>query len=210
VNAYPTANIDTISYAEAKYGTTIIFEGYGEDVDGNITEYAWYSSIDGKLSSENYFLDDTLSPGHHQISFMVKDDYDDWSEANQTALWIYTHPIADAGEDFSAFAGEEIQFAGTGTDEDGMIVKYEWDFNNDGIFDWSSTENGNATWTFEKAGTFNAKLQVTDCDNFTSSNFVKVTVDEARNIDPENGFIPAFSLIWTLGVIVIVVLRRHK
>ncbi|SVA45396.1 uncharacterized protein METZ01_LOCUS98250, partial [marine metagenome] len=32
--------------------------------------------------------------------------------------------------------GVPLQFSGAGTDEDGTIAKYEWDFDGDGVFEW--------------------------------------------------------------------------
>lgn len=45
-------------------------------------------------------------------------------------------PIADAGDDITTEEGKETQFDGTRSSApEGRITKYEWDFNEDGIFD---------------------------------------------------------------------------
>lgn len=68
-------------------------------------------------------------------------------------------------------AGDVITFdASNSTDVDGTIVKYEWDWNNDGIFD--ETKYGStATHSWNKKGTYIVTLKVTDnegAENTTS------------------------------------------
>ena len=62
--------------------------GHGEDVDGFITEYQWESSRDGIISNTPNFSTDDLSPGYHTISFRVKDNDDQWSEADNVTIRI--------------------------------------------------------------------------------------------------------------------------
>jgi PKD repeat protein len=49
------------------------------------------------------------------------------------------------------------------TDPDGKIVRWQWDFENDGTYDWSSTTSGTVTHEYA-AGEYTAKLLVTDDD----------------------------------------------
>ncbi len=62
----------------------------------------------------------------------------------------------------SAGVGEIIEFAGSGTDSDGQIVLYEWDFEGDGTFDWSSETTGETTHQYDNQGIYNPVLKVTD------------------------------------------------
>ena len=49
-------------------------------------------------------------------------------------------PIADAGGPYTGEVGDTIVFDGSGSfDPDGWITLYEWDFESDGVFDFSST-----------------------------------------------------------------------
>jgi cytochrome c len=53
-----------------------------------------------------------------------------------------------------------VQFSSEGTsDADGDKLRYEWDFNADGVVD---SEEANSTWTYEENGTYTASLKVTD------------------------------------------------
>ena len=53
-----------------------------------------------------------------------------------------------------------VQFAITANDNDG-IAKYEWDFDGDGVYDLDTTA-ATGTHTYEQAGTYQAKIRVTD------------------------------------------------
>jgi parallel beta-helix repeat protein len=64
---------------------------------------------------------------------------------------------------------------GTASDTDGSIVNYEWDFDGDGVFDWSSTATGNTTYTYTTAGNYTAVFQATDNRGFQNQVAVNVT-----------------------------------
>ena len=53
-------------------------------------------------------------------------------------------------------------FSASGSDVDGTVARYEWDWENDGNFDYSSTTTPNTTHTYSAIGTYIAKLRVTD------------------------------------------------
>ena len=57
---------------------------------------------------------------------------------------------------------EKITFGGTATDPDGTISKYEWDFDGDGIYDYSSPNSATVDHSYPKQGEFFAKLRVWD------------------------------------------------
>ncbi len=86
------AFINTITPAEAEVGKTVSFSGYGEDSDGTVVAYRWYSDLDGELSVKPEFITDTLSPGNHIITFRVQDNNGNWSQDTSQPL-IITAPI---------------------------------------------------------------------------------------------------------------------
>jgi PKD repeat protein len=91
-----------------------------------------------------------------------------------------TAPNADAGKDFTVAVAVEAHFHGTATDADGYLTKYEWDYEGDGTFDTLSTSTGEATWTYQAVGVYNAVLKVTDNDGGQDNDTVKVTVVEGN------------------------------
>jgi PKD repeat protein len=73
-NLPPTAVIDSISPNPALVGYHVMFEGYGEDLDGDVVAYQWTSSIDGPIGSTSSFSTSSLSAGTHTIRLVVTDN----------------------------------------------------------------------------------------------------------------------------------------
>jgi len=92
------------------------------------------------------------------------------------ALAVDQPPKANAGADRAINVGETVWLNGTGQDADGYIVKYEWDFDGDGTFDWESVQGGDAVHTYNRAGVFNATLRVTSDNNVQAIDFARITV----------------------------------
>ena len=57
---------------------------------------------------------------------------------------------------------EVIDFDGSGSDADGTVVYYEWDFEDDGVFDWSDSNSATTTHSYPDTGLVRVKLRVTD------------------------------------------------
>ena len=140
-----------------------------------------------------------MSAGWHTISFRVRDPEGLWSDnaSRSRDLYVNIIPTAHAGENVSTTPNVPIQFNGQGTDEDGEIVLYEWDFDGDGIYDWADEFNGRELNLYNNAGTYTAVLRVTDNDGSTSTDEVTVIVTEKDvvidlgdgEIDLDNGTI---------------------
>ncbi|MDP7007129.1 MAG: PKD domain-containing protein, partial [Candidatus Poseidoniia archaeon] len=203
-------------------GTTVVFSGSGSDSDGTVVAYHWESSFDGDLSTEANFSSNNLSLGHHTITFRVQDNDGDWSSDSEWGLWIYAVPVAIAGDDVSTTPTVPVQFNGQGTDEDGTIAKYEWDFDGNGVYDWSSTENGRELNIYNNVGVYTAMLRVTDNDGFTDTDTVVITVtekiiqiDDEGNVtvtdagEDEEG-IPAPSRAASVAAMAVIALRRRR
>ncbi len=119
-------------------------------------------------------------------------------------------PVAIAGNAVTVKPGETVQFNGAGTDEDGEIVLYEWDFNNDGVYEWSSEENGRITNIYNKEGTYAAVLRVTDDDGRTATDSRVITVGDGGGDDSDEGFLPAPSLAAAVAAVAVIALRRPR
>jgi len=221
-NAPPVGIIDSIEPSPAEKGDEVTFNGTGSDSDGTVVAYLWESSIDGELSTDEDFSSNGLSLGHHAITFRVQDNDGDWSDAASESLFVFAYPVAIAGQNSTGTPGVPLQFSGAGTDEDGTIVKYEWDFGGDGVFEWSSTENGLNIYIYNNKGTYTATLRVTDNDGFTDTDTVEVTIskkiiqiDDEGNVtvtdagEDEEG-IPAPSLAAAVAAVAVIALRRPR
>ncbi len=105
----------------------------------------------------------------------------DYAEAN-------FNPVADAGSDISIREGETAELRGSGSDQDGYIVLYEWDFEGDGRYDWSSETSGHTSHRYSAAGNYQATLRVTDDDGATDTDasFVVVAENEKPGVSITN------------------------
>ncbi len=67
--------------------------------------------------------------------------------------------------------------ASTSFDPDGRIVKYEWDFNGDGVFDQTTTEPV-VTHTYSTSGSKSVTVRATDDEGATSRSTLTITVSD--------------------------------
>jgi PKD repeat protein len=163
----------------------IYFNGTGSDSDGYITDYEWDFDGDGDYdwfaSSTGMTTHFYTKPGTYAATLTVTDDLDEETVAIKNIIITAEPeipPLADAGLNQSAPVGE-ILLKGSGFDPDGNINKYEWDFDGDGIYDWSSVETGIVSHRFETEGVFIAKLRVTDDSELTATDTVKIEVNNS-------------------------------
>jgi plastocyanin len=214
----------------------VYFDSDWEDSDGYVTVFEWTSDVDGLLSTNDSFDSDDLSIGNHTISFRVQDDDGEWSNWDTATLVIHpnTLPVADAGPDLKATPGSQATFFGSAVDTDGHIVLYEWDFDGDGVFDFSSSDNF-SSHVYDEEGSYLVILRVTDNDGLTDTDTVEITISEEKvQIDDEGNVtvtddkeddegnvtvtdagedeegIPALSLITSIATIGIITLRRRS
>jgi len=213
INTPPTASIADIANSDSPVSSVfmdkIFFEGKGTDEDGEIVEYEWFSSIDKVISTNKTFSKSDLSLGKHIIILSVMDNDGKWSESESFELFIYTNPIAHAGDDITIVPGTTVQFAGAGTDEDGEIVKYEWDLNGDGIFEFKSENTGLTTFIYNSEGSFTVTLRVTDNDGNIATDEIVVSVENPKIIEPDEGLLPSTSVFTAICAIAIIAFRRR-
>ncbi len=103
-------------------------------------------------------------------------------------IWVqFTNlaPIANAGDDKIGYIDEEVNFKGKGSDPDGKIINYEWDFDGDGIYDWESSSSGNADYTYDQENTYIASFRVIDdMGSFSVDNCTVTMTERPLNTAP--------------------------
>ncbi len=171
INLYWDLDTDRSNNTEEEKGITwgVIAEGLSEDADGSGGSFSWDLSGMEKLRYY-YVLGEIKDPYHDPIY-----------SYSPGSLYLATRlPVINSVTPSTATinAGESINFLVDAIDYDGRIVKYEWDFNGDGIWDWISTSTGNVSYIFHIPGNYHAILRVTDDDGFTATYEVIVTVNE--------------------------------
>jgi VCBS repeat-containing protein len=107
-------------------------------------------------------------------------------------------PVADANGPYSVRPTDSFQLDGSGSfDIDGDIVLYEWDFDADGTYDWSSATSGVATHAYATKGVRNPVLRVTDSWGTFSTDTAVVIVNTPPTADPNEYGTPEDT---TLGI----------
>jgi PKD repeat protein len=168
----PGASADTIPLAEAGPGKTVYvnepvwLNGSALD-DGTITLYEWDFDGDGTFDWRSNQSGNAShvypAPGVYNPVFRVTDDSGQ-TGVDRTSVSVRSRnmaPYAEAGEDRAGETGSPVALNGTGFDPDGAIVKYEWDFESDGSWDFGGL-TGNVSHIYESPGTYRALLRVTD------------------------------------------------
>ena len=74
-----------------------------------------------------------------------------------------------------------VALDGLAVDADGTVVLYEWDFDGDGTFEWSSPTSARVGHTYAAIGNFTAVLRATDDGDQVGTDRVQVLV---RNLPP--------------------------
>ena len=107
-----------------------------------------------------------ISGGDNQDRYPLMEPWGDNLFPIADFTWAPSHPDSEQPIFFDA---------SNSIDCDGNIILYEWDWNNDGVFDESHT-SPTAMHTFDEVGYYPVTLQVMDNDNLTDSKTKTVRV----------------------------------
>lgn len=153
-------SLDAIEFIDESY-----------DPDGEIVAWCWGFG-DGKVSEGHTASHTYQHSGEYIVALTVTDD--NGETASQTQSLRIENRLPVARFDFAPKipnAGAQVTFdASASYDEDGAVVRYEWDFNTDGLVD-ICTEQPTVSYTFPKGGEFEVSLRVIDAEGATSSLF---------------------------------------
>jgi len=173
-----------VIHASPTYGQSplaVVFSGDAYNA-GNIVYYLWDFENDGIIdwgSSGTSATTHTYSEsGTYQALFKVVNDQGVFSSA-QTTISVsppFSAPQADADADPTY--GELpllVNFSGTGIPAEDIML-YEWDFDGDGGYDWSSQTTGITSYLYSAVGTYAAVLRVTDIHDISSTDSINITI----------------------------------
>ncbi len=147
----------------------------------------------------NFDIEHTYTAeGNYPAVIRVTDNEGLTATASALATVIRARPPGSPSVDATAtpasgFAPLNVSFSGSAVD-DGTIVLWEWDFDGDGVYDYSSPTSATTSHTYTVAGAFGATLRVTDNDGLASSETVEIDVDMTASLSiPSDTFTPSLG-----------------
>jgi PKD repeat protein len=193
-NNPPKATADVVP-SNGEVPLTVQMIGSGTDSDGSVVLYEWDFEGDGTYDWSSTTTGNTghtyTVVGTYQAVFRVTDN----AGLTTTAMAITTvinagppgSPTATASASpTSGNAPLTVNFSGTATDPDNDIVLYEWDFDGDGAYDWSSPTSASTSHVYTQAGTNIAALRVTDATSLTGVDHITIYVNLTTTLSIAN------------------------
>lgn len=192
-NIIPTANAGGDIEIQLPINSANI-NGAGGDVDGTIVSYEW-SKESGPMvtlvnqNSATLTLNDLLEGIYiFRLTVTDNDGASNFDDVVVTVLpeLINALPVANAGQDKQiALPTNTASFNGSGTDSDGTIVSYSWIKISGPSVTLSNTNSSTLSLSNLVEGIYTFRLTVTDNDNATGSDDVKLIVNpELVNENP--------------------------
>ena len=140
--------------------------------------------------------------------FMLKTNLSGFNNSN-------LYPIADAGNDESVEVGENVSFNASGFDPDGKIIRYRWDFDGDGLFDWESNNSSITNHSFLEEEIYKSYLEVTDNNNSKNIDMKVIVVDSTKKGITYSGihveiWIYFFLMCMLLGIFIMILIYEKR
>lgn len=183
----------------------ISFTGTGTDPENTLVTYEWDFDGNGVYDWESENQGTTsytyTRPGSYDAWFRITDSDDYWDTA---MVSIQANPSLNPTAEITATPGSgiaslEVELSGSGSDPDGIISSYSWDFEGDGWYDYRSTSAERMSHVYRVPGIYQPTLRVTDNAGLTATVFVTIAVDPpedgpevilSTDLDSTEGFAP--------------------
>ncbi|TMB49197.1 MAG: PKD domain-containing protein, partial [Deltaproteobacteria bacterium] len=151
--------------------TMIGFNGGGSfDPDGTLIAYAWTfgdgGSASGMVTSHTY-----TTPGTYSVILTVTDNSGLRSSDTAVVSVANRPPVANAGPDQTASVGSAVTFSASGSDPDGTVGSFSWDFG-----DGTSATGATVSHSYAAPGSYTATLTVMDDRGARATDSALVTV----------------------------------
>jgi len=167
---------------------TVNFNGLGLDNDGEIAMYKWNFLGKGREMCSSRESGDSVyvyrQAGLFTPVFSVVNDkgYTDTYCMLVNARTGDNAPGIKASADtYDGIAPLEVGFSAAASSEHGKIIRYEWDFDGDGIYDWSSEYSPMVKHRYTRGGIYPATIRVTDNMALMTVSVIYISVAPADN-----------------------------
>ena len=157
----------------------LVFQDESSDADSELAAWEWDFG-DGAVASEQHATHSYASYGEYTVGLQVTDHQGETEIQTQSISIASLLPVP-----VLAFSpelpnqGVTVLFdAGESFDPDGEIVTYQWDFDDDGVFETQGTEQ-TASYTYASGGQFTARVTVLDDQSGSASRAAIIEINAA-------------------------------
>ena len=196
VNNPPLASL-TVDNNEGNAPFEAQFDGSGSidtDIDDQVVSHDWDFDGDGTFDANSGTVG-TVKHTYHAVGTYnaVLRVTDKFGESSDTSISVTVNeppsnivPTAQIDAfPTEATEGDTIQLDATlSNDIDGDIIRYEWDFDGDQIYDQVTYTTSLVQYAYEAAGTFDAYVRVTDNLGGTGKASVRLTINGLAGNQP--------------------------
>jgi len=189
------------------------FSGLGFDDDGDVAMYKWNFLGKGRETWSSRESGDSVyvyrQAGLFTPVFWVVNSrgYADTYCMMINAQAGDNGTVIEASADvYDGIAPLEVGFSGSAFSSGREVVRYEWDFDGDGVYDWQSKRGSMVMHRYTQGGIYPATLRVTDNRALMVTKVVYISVDNAQNapsvtarVDIDNGTCPVTVLFDALS-----------
>ncbi|MCK4614236.1 MAG: S8 family serine peptidase, partial [Thermoplasmata archaeon] len=199
-NYRPTAELHTDGRKRIEYNVDpeqkIHFHGNASEDPEHDNITFKFDMDDGTVLgySDTSWIGHAFENGRYRVSLRVKDEHGAESIPDEVVITANLDPTADAGDDIVKGKGDEVEFQGTAfndgdhDDPNDEIVLYEWDFENDGVYEFEDDKSGYATHTYNELGDdYVARFRVTDKWGAQAEDEVNVEIVEGKPPEVDAG-----------------------
>ncbi len=161
--------------------TTFVSATDGGTVSGGVVTWNIGTVIAAKTGQVSFTVSvsDFLNRGDtvNNITYNIGSDQTGPVTGPPITTIVVILPIANAGGPYNCTEGQQIQLDGSNSTDDGIIQSYEWDLDNDGLYD--DAIGATTTYACIDDGTFTVGLKVTDDDGASGMDTSTITVANA-------------------------------
>jgi PKD repeat protein len=139
----------------AHVGDTVSVSCTADNPEFPITDYVWLvkGPQDISITDKKQRVSMAFSKeGAYILSCTLTDEKSQSATASRQIVIVNSKATVGAGGPYTVAVNAPLTVKGSASDKDSRIVKYSWDFNNDGKADTESVAGTTAVWTFKNAG----------------------------------------------------------
>jgi hypothetical protein len=166
-------------------GTAIAVDGSGSfDADDDIVSWEWDFDADGVYDDASGALASFPASGSGVFAVALRvTDADGTSDVDAATVTVSNvAPLAEAGGPYIGDEGSSIGLDASGSFDPGNdIVGYEWDLDDDGVYDVAGVA---VPFDASAPGVFTVGLRVTDADGAVATDTASVTVNDVAPAAP--------------------------